>query len=339
MGRILVTGFEPFGNHNSNISKDVLAKVPEIVTVFDPWRGLRNTKLQDQQIYVEKIILTVDNDGSNAIAKRLDDGEIWDAIIHLGLCDSCNKIRLETTAKNNLDMRIRDNSGRMVNDVSLGDHDLHANDSVIQRLSYPPIKHITKSNDAGSFICNETYYQTLSKLAVKGLKNQIPCCFIHLPSEQYISAEESLASLYQVISRLFFKPVIEVVGGLITDNKKMLLARRNRSSKMPGKWEFPGGKVEANESLEEAITREIKEEFNWDVVDCSNFGNWYFEYDELCVDLQIMQLILQSNNRYSNDDEWTSHDKISWFDSIEDIELLGADKDAALEVLRTLKSK
>ena len=104
MGRILVTGFEPFGNHNSNISKDVLAKVPEMVTVFDPWRGLRNTTLQAQQIYVEKIILTVDNDGSNAIAKRLDEGEIWDAIIHLGLCDSCNKIRLETTAKNNLDM-------------------------------------------------------------------------------------------------------------------------------------------------------------------------------------------------------------------------------------------
>ena len=87
MRRVLVTGFEPFGNHNSNISKDVLAKVPEIVTVFDPWSGLRNATLQGQEIYVEKIILTVDNDGSNAIAKRLDEGEIWDAIIHLGLCD------------------------------------------------------------------------------------------------------------------------------------------------------------------------------------------------------------------------------------------------------------
>ncbi len=339
MGRILVTGFEPFGGHNSNISKDVLAKVPEMVTVSDPWSGSRNRILQNQQIHVEKIILTVDHDGSKAIAKRLDEGEIWDAIIHLGLCDSCDKIRLETTAKNILDMRIRDNSGRMLNDVRLGENDILANDSVIQRLSYPPIKHITNSNDAGSFICNETYYHTLSKLTTKGLKNQIPCCFIHLPSEQYISVEESLASLSQIISRLVFKPVIEVVGGLIIDNKKMLLARRNDSSKMPGKWEFPGGKVEANESLEEAITREIKEEFNWDVVKSSNFGNWYFEYEELCVDLQIMQLTLDSNNRYSNDDEWTSHDKISWFDSVENIELLGADKDAALEVLRNLKSK
>ena len=52
-----------------------------------------------------------------------------------------------------------------------------------------------------------------------------------------------------------------------------------------------------------------------------------------------MQLILEPNNRYNNHEEWTSHDKISWFDSIEDIELLGADKDAALEVLRNLKSK
>ena len=52
-----------------------------------------------------------------------------------------------------------------------------------------------------------------------------------------------------------------------------------------------------------------------------------------------MQLTLESNNRYENVHEWTSHDKISWFDSIEKIELLGADKDAAIEVLSTLKSK
>ena len=339
MRRILVTGFEPFGIHNSNISKEILEDVPEQVTISDPWHDSRDRKLPNQQIVIEKMILTVDHDGSNTIANRLEQGEIWDAIIHLGLCESCEKIRLETTAKNVLDMRICDNSGRMVKDVSLGEADMFANDSVIQRLSYPSINHIITSNDAGSFICNETYYQTLSKLAIKGLKNQIQCCFLHLPSKEHISTEELLTSLYQIFSRLFFKPVIEVVGGLIINRQKILLARRNGSSNMPGKWEFPGGKVESNESLEEAITREIKEEFNWHVLKSSNFGNWFFEYEELCVNLHIMQLTLESNNRYENVHEWTSHDKISWFDSIENIELLGADKDAAIEVLSTLKSK
>lgn len=34
---------------------------------------------------------------------------------------------------------------------------------------------------------------------------------------------------------------------------------------LPGKWEFPGGKVESNESLEECIIREIKEELDADI--------------------------------------------------------------------------
>ena len=339
MVRILVTGYEPFGDHKTNISMDILEKIPEMITISDPWHVSRDKLLPNQQIFVEKMVLTVDKNGSNAIAKRLDQGEVWDAIIHLGLCDSCDKIRLETTAKNVLDMRISDNSGRMVKDSKLGESNILASDSLIQRLSYPPIKHIIKSNDAGSFICNETYYQTLLKLSTKRLENIIQCCFIHLPSEDRMPAAESLVSLYQIFSRLFFKPVIEVVGGLIIDDGKMLLARRNLSSNMPGKWEFPGGKVEANESLVEAIIREIKEEFNWHVVECNNFGKWFFEYDELCIILQLMRLTLNTNQRYDNVDEWTSHDHISWFDSIGGIDLLGADKDAAKEVIRMLKSK
>ena len=243
MARILVTGFEPFGDHNSNISMDILENVPENVTISDPWHNSRDRTLPNQQIVIEKMILTVDNDGSNTIANRLDQGEIWDAIIHLGLCESCEKIRLETTAKNVLNMRICDNSGRMVKDFTLGETNIFANDSVVQRLSYPPIKHISKSNDAGSFICNETYYQTLTKLAVKGLKNKIQCCFFHLPSEKHVPADELLATLYQIFSRLFFKPVIEVVGGLIINNEKILLARRHGSLRCLGNGNFLGEKL------------------------------------------------------------------------------------------------
>jgi hypothetical protein len=52
-----------------------------------------------------------------------------------------------------------------------------------------------------------------------------------------------------------------------------------------------------------------------------------------------MRLSLTANQRYDNVDEWTSHDYISWFDCIGEVDLLGADKDAAKEVLRMLKSK
>lgn len=55
--------------------------------------------------------------------------------------------------------------------------------------------------------------------------------------------------------------MIEVVAGLIQVDSKYLIAKRTfGDAPAIGKWEFPGGKVEENESDEEAIKREILEE-------------------------------------------------------------------------------
>ncbi len=47
--------------------------------------------------------------------------------------------------------------------------------------------------------------------------------------------------------------------------KKVLIAHRNPTGQMGGRWEFPGGKVEAGESDAEAVVREFREEFGVDV--------------------------------------------------------------------------
>src|SRR5699024_3680367 len=54
--------------------------------------------------------------------------------------------------------------------------------------------------------------------------------------------------------------MITVVGAVIVENDKILCAQRAAGASLPHKWEFPGGKIEANESPEEALTREIEEE-------------------------------------------------------------------------------
>lgn len=62
-------------------------------------------------------------------------------------------------------------------------------------------------------------------------------------------------------------PVITVVGALLEDDKgRFLLAQRPSYKKMPFLWEFPGGKLEADESPEEALVRELYEEIG--VVAC-----------------------------------------------------------------------
>lgn len=62
---------------------------------------------------------------------------------------------------------------------------------------------------------------------------------------------------------------VKVVAALIEHNDKILIAQRLKGH-LAGKWEFPGGKVEENEKEEEAIVREIYEEFNISIK-CDNF--------------------------------------------------------------------
>ena len=57
------------------------------------------------------------------------------------------------------------------------------------------------------------------------------------------------------------------VAAVIQQDDKVLLARRSMQSRgQPGKWENAGGQVDSNESADQAIIREIKEELGVDFI-------------------------------------------------------------------------
>lgn len=56
--------------------------------------------------------------------------------------------------------------------------------------------------------------------------------------------------------------IIPVVCAIIEQDGLVLCALRSEQMSLPGKWEFPGGKLELNELAEDALIREIKEELN-----------------------------------------------------------------------------
>lgn len=59
---------------------------------------------------------------------------------------------------------------------------------------------------------------------------------------------------------------IEVVAGVIRDDRgRILLAQRGEGCHLAGLWEFPGGKLNAGETPEAALIRELKEELGIDV--------------------------------------------------------------------------
>lgn len=59
--------------------------------------------------------------------------------------------------------------------------------------------------------------------------------------------------------------MIQVTCAIIEDRDKILCAQRSEHMKLPLKWEFPGGKIEAGESPQACLIREIQEELAVDI--------------------------------------------------------------------------
>jgi mutator protein MutT len=56
------------------------------------------------------------------------------------------------------------------------------------------------------------------------------------------------------------KPLVHVTAGIILDQGRVLIAKRQKGSHLEGLWEFPGGKQERGETLKECLEREFREE-------------------------------------------------------------------------------
>lgn len=52
---------------------------------------------------------------------------------------------------------------------------------------------------------------------------------------------------------------------ILNPKNQILVTQRSSTMHLPLKWEFPGGKIEANETPEACLVREIKEELNIDI--------------------------------------------------------------------------
>lgn len=83
------------------------------------------------------------------------------------------------------------------------------------------------------------------------------------------------------------KRVHVAVGVIINADSEVLLALRPRDTHQGGLWEFPGGKVEARESVGEALSRELKEELGIEVLRCSPLIEVVHDYPDKSVRLDV----------------------------------------------------
>lgn len=74
----------------------------------------------------------------------------------------------------------------------------------------------------------------------------------------------------------------EVVCAIIENEKgEIFLCQRGKGRALEDKWEFPGGKIEENETHEETIVREIKEELDSVIQPIEYLGKSDYEYKNL----------------------------------------------------------
>ena len=79
--------------------------------------------------------------------------------------------------------------------------------------------------------------------------------------------------------------MIKVTCGLIFSEEKIFLCRRNPKKSLGGYWEFPGGKVERDESFENCLKRELQEELNMDVNVIRHFMTIQHHYEDFAIEL------------------------------------------------------
>ena len=103
------------------------------------------------------------------------------------------------------------------------------------------------------------------------------------------------------------KRIHVAVGVIINQDRHILLAKRLGHLHQGGKWEFPGGKVEINETVTEALIRELKEEVNLDVANSTPFMDISHDYPDKHVRLDI-HLITE----FSNQAQGMEQQQIEW---------------------------
>lgn len=100
---------------------------------------------------------------------------------------------------------------------------------------------------------------------------------------------------------------IHVVGALIWRDGLLMLARRGPSRSMPGLWEFPGGKLEPQETEPQALARELQEELSLTVQVCEHFQTVTHTYPTFHITLSIWHCVIKSGEPVL-----TEHDAIAW---------------------------
>lgn len=119
------------------------------------------------------------------------------------------------------------------------------------------------------------------------------------------------------------KHLVVVCAVIVNTDGKFLACQRGASTSLPGKWEFPGGKIEPGESAEEALKREILEELEVNISILTPLEIVKHRYPEF--EITLIPFLCKIIN--SGTPKPLEHSQIQWINLVEANDLDWAEAD------------
>ena len=107
--------------------------------------------------------------------------------------------------------------------------------------------------------------------------------------------------------------LIHVAVGILKRNNTVLVAERPTDKPYAGYWEFPGGKVEANETAEQALKRELHEELGIDILTAQPWFEHIHHYPDKSVQLDMWLVTEFTGEPHSKEQQqlrWVTFDEM-----------------------------
>ena len=112
------------------------------------------------------------------------------------------------------------------------------------------------------------------------------------------------------------KTTIRVVAAMIEDRGRYLITQRRPSAVLPGLWEFPGGRVEADETDEQALAREVLHRLGVNVEVQKLVSFVRHPYERYTIELHLYECRLasgQPSKRNVQDFAWVQSDEFEHY--------------------------